>query len=55
MAENLVDEMYLDIEPLAFGKGLPLFNGVDFERRLELLDTKKISDDEIQLHYRVVK
>lgn len=55
MAENLVDEIYLDIEPIAFGKGTPLFAENDFEAKLKLLGTKKLSDDEIQLHYQVLK
>lgn len=55
IAENLVDEIYLDVEPIIFGKGIPLFNDGDFERRLELIGQKKITENEIQLHYRVVK
>lgn len=55
MAENLVDEIYLDIEPLAFGDGIPLFKGQNFESKLKLIGQKQISANEIQLHYRVVK
>ncbi len=55
MKENLVDEIYLDIEPIVFGKGIPLFADSDFEAKLQLIDTKKLSDSEIQLHYKVVK
>jgi len=55
MKENLVDELFLDIEPLAFGEGMPLFNAGDFETRLDLLETKPLSPQTIQLHYRVKK
>ncbi|MDD5050705.1 MAG: dihydrofolate reductase family protein [Candidatus Pacebacteria bacterium] len=55
LSENLVDEMYLDIEPTLLGKGIPLFNGLDFEKKLEFIDSKKITDNEIQLHYKVIK
>jgi len=55
MEQNLVDEIYLDIEPVVFGRGILLFNANDFEHKLELLGTKKLSDNEIQLHYRVLK
>lgn len=55
LAENLVDEIYLDIEPIVFGRGIPVFQGREFEQQLELLGQKKISDNEIQLHYRIVK
>lgn len=42
MAENLVDEIYLDVEPIIFGKGIRLFRENMFEAKLKLLETKKI-------------
>ena len=55
MDENLVDEIYLDIEPIVIGEGITLFQGRNFESRLKLIGQKKISDNEIQLHYEVLK
>lgn len=55
LAEDLVDEMYLDIEPIILGEGIPLFHGQSFERNLTLLDQKMLSNNEIQLHYQVRK
>lgn len=55
LAENLVDEIYLDVEPIVLGEGIPLFRGKNFERTLKLLGQKKISENEIQLHYQVLK
>lgn len=55
MKEGLVDEIYLDVEPLIFGKGIKLFADEDFEAKLELMETKMFSKNEIQLHYRVKK
>jgi len=55
MAEKLIDEIYIDVEPRVFGRGIPLFNGNDFDANLKLLETKKLSDNEIQLHYQVLK
>lgn len=55
MKENLIDEIYLDIEPIVFGKGIRLFAEGEFEAKLKLLEIKKLSDDEIQLHYQVLK
>ncbi len=52
---GLIDEIYLDIEPLVFGEGIPLFSPSNVELKLKLLETKKISDQTIQLHYKVVK
>jgi len=55
MKENLVDEIYLDIEPLIFGRGIKLFAEEEFERKLKLIDVNKISANTIQLHYKVIK
>lgn len=55
MKEGLVDEVYLDIEPAFLGQGIPLFNGEDFNVSLKLLGSKMLSDNEIQLHYEIVK
>jgi len=55
LSEGLVDEIYLDVEPIIFGQGIPVFKGKDFECELEFLGQKKITDGEIQLHYRVIK
>lgn len=53
--ENLVDEIYIDIEPIILGEGIKLFAEADFETKLELIGTKKLSASEIQLHYKVKK
>ena len=53
LKENLVDEIYLDIEPLLFGKGIKLFADGEFETRLKLINTKTLSPNVIQLHYKV--
>ena len=55
MKENLIDEIILDVEPLVFGKGIKLFSENDFDARLELIETKSLSKNTIQLHYRVLK
>lgn len=55
MTESLVDEIFLDIEPLALGRGIKLFADADFEAKLELVDTKQLSPNELQVHYRVLK
>lgn len=55
MKEKLVDEICLDIEPLLFGRGMPFFDVGDFEVNLELLDTKMLNKNTIQLHYKCIK
>lgn len=55
LTDNLVDEIYLDIEPILIGEGIPIFKGKDFEHKLQFIGQKKITDNEIQLHYKVLK
>lgn len=55
MKEGLIDEIYLDVEPVVFGKGIKLFADEDFEYNLELLETKKLNENTIQLHYKIKK
>lgn len=53
--EGLIDEVYLDVEPAIMGKGIPLLASGDFELKLKLLETKKLGQSTIQLHYQVIK
>lgn len=55
LEENLIDEIFIDIEPIILGQGIPLFRDKNFERNLKLVGQKKISDNEMQLHYEVLK
>ena len=55
LEENLVDEIFIDIEPIILGKGISLFRDKDFECNLKLVGQKKMSDSEVQLHYKVIK
>jgi dihydrofolate reductase len=55
LAQGLVDEIYLNVEPVIVNNGIMLFMAEDFEVSLQLIDTAKLSDDIIQLHYRVNK
>ena len=50
MKAGLVNELILVVEPVVFGKGLPLLNE-DLERRVALLDVKKLNENTVQLHY----
>lgn len=53
--EGLIDEIYLDVESLIFGKGIKVFADSDFEYDLELLEVNKLNENTVQLHYRVKK
>ena len=56
LENNLLDELYLTIEPIIFGKGINLFtssNSVDF--RLKLVSIQKLNKQgSLLLHYRQI-
>lgn len=47
---GLVDELYLTVEPIIFGKGIPLFNG-ELDIKLSLIETSKLNEHTVLLHY----
>lgn len=53
LENDLLDEIYLTIEPLVFGRGLPLFeSSKDAQLRFRLESTKQLNDaGSILLHY----
>jgi dihydrofolate reductase len=55
LKDNLIDELYLTVEPIVFGRGVKLFDGSDLEKKLKFVEMYQLSPDEIQLHYRVKK
>ena len=54
LKEGFVNELYLNVEPIVFGGGIPIFADENFEKKLELLKVKRFSKDEIRLHYKVL-
>lgn len=57
MLDNgLLDELYVTIEPLVFGRGIPMFSDGSKTRRFELVSIKKLNTKStILLHYRLKK
>lgn len=56
LEENLVDELYLTLEPRIFGRGNSVFAEGDFEHVLQLLASTKLNDKgTLLLHYLVMK
>ena len=43
LAANLVDEIWLTVEPYIFGLGIDLFRGVTFERKATLLEVRQLN------------
>lgn len=54
MKAGVVDNIYLTVEPILFGKGITLFND-DLEYKLELISEEKIAGGTRFLEYRVLK
>lgn len=50
---NLVTDIYLTIEPLIFGEGVPFVEGIR-SKRLQLLSVDKLGEQSVLLHYVVL-
>lgn len=55
MKEGLVDELIINLEPCVLGKGVRIFSEGEFESKLKLIETKKLSSGIVQLHYLVIR
>lgn len=55
LKENLIDEIWLTIEPKIFGEGLSLFKDADVDLELELLEVRNLDKNVIQVRYKVIK
>jgi len=55
LKNNLLDEIWLTVEPKIFGEGLNLFRGVETDLNLELLETVQLDKNVFQLKYKVIK
>jgi dihydrofolate reductase len=54
LQNNLLDELYLTIEPLVFGQGIDLFAAdVSLDKKFKLISTKKLNKQgSLLLHYK---
>lgn len=55
MKAGLIDEIYLDVEPIILGRGIQLFSSNNFKNKLRLLGIKKLNKNTLQLHFKVLK
>lgn len=53
MKNNLVDKIIINYNPYVLSKGINLFEGEDFENKLELEKVVKEQDDIVQIWYKV--
>lgn len=50
---DMVDDIFLTVEPVFFGAGIPLLTGVSAARRLRFVDSQMLSNQTIVLHYKL--
>ena len=53
LKEKLITDVFLTIEPILFGNGIPLAEAFE-DVRLELVETKMLGEQSVLLHYRIV-
>jgi dihydrofolate reductase len=51
---GLIDEMVITVCPMIFGQGLSLFSS-EMNMNLTLLEVKRIGEQSVWMHYKVVK
>jgi dihydrofolate reductase len=55
LAAGLIDEIILSVHPLVIGKGLHLFGDEELDAKLQLVETKTISNELVQIRFSVQK
>jgi len=55
MKIGLVDEIFFNINPVILGEGIKVIGESNFQYRLKLLGIKKIKEDIVRVHYKVLK
>ena len=55
MREQLIDYLTIDLQPVAFGVGTPVFGDNVEILRLKLLDSHHLNDDALRLRYQVLR
>ncbi len=53
LSTDLVTDMYVTIEPIMFGDGIPLVEGIA-SKKLQLMSAEKLGDQSVLLHYVVL-
>lgn len=55
MAENLIDEYWIFINPVLLGQGIPLFRNIENRTALKLVKSKIFASGVVCLHYEVTR
>ena len=55
MREELVDHIVIDLHPVAFGEGIPMFGDAINIPQLKLLESKSLNGNALRLRYEIIK
>ncbi|EKE18411.1 MAG: hypothetical protein ACD_9C00344G0005 [uncultured bacterium] len=55
LENDLVDEIFLTIEPCILGKGVDFVAGSELSKKLKLVDVEKLENGIVRLNYEVIK
>lgn len=55
LQENKIDEIILSVHPIILWDGIKLFENIEIEKDLELIDSKNIQSELVQINYKVKK
>ncbi len=55
LENDLVDEMFLTIEPCILGKGVDFVASSELSKRLKLIDLEKMENGIVRLNYEIIK
>lgn len=55
MESDLIDEMFLTIEPCILGNGVDFIAGSEFAKKLKLIDVEKMECGILKLNYEIIK
>ncbi|HEY6900514.1 MAG TPA: dihydrofolate reductase family protein, partial [Puia sp.] len=55
MKEDLVDEIWLFVNPILLGKGIPMFNEIDGRKKLKLVTDVRFPSGVIALKYETLR
>ena len=55
MSEGLVDHIVIDLHPVAFGEGIPMFGDSINAPQLKLLESKLLNENALRLRYEIIR
>ncbi len=55
MSEGLVDHIVIDLHPVAFGEGTPMFGDSIDAPQLKLVESKPLNENALRLRYEIIR